>query len=269
MKFFCLIAPLNHLELSKLGKGKGFLALAQIVLKNKKYVEFIKQLKEENYYIILDNGAAENQQVNFKQLIKAIDLIQPNEVVVPDVLLNCNETLLSVEKYAHQLKHKYPKIKLMAVAQGKDSTTYYNCYKLLLVNKYIDVIGISKIAVPKCFNKNVNYKIAIRETRNYLIEKLNELNLIEKPLHLLGAGDAEEYKSYNNIKNIRSTDSCFPILAATKNNYFGIDRFQRYKTPDNYFDIVLSVKQKRIAEKNINYFNKFIGGKKDGKTKNI
>ena len=104
----------------------------------------------------------------------------------------------------------------------------------MLSKKEVSVIGLSKIAVPYCWLGATNDK-KIAESRIKCVQYLEDNNLLKKPIHCLGMGNPTEFVFYKYIKQIRSTDSCYTILAAYNNINFLEGNFTRIKTPHNYF----------------------------------
>jgi hypothetical protein len=68
-------------------------------------------------------------------------------------------------------------------------------------------------------------------------------------------GEHDEFDFYlkNNVPNIRSSDSCYTILAAINGIDFEQGDITRIPTTNAYFDAVLSENQITLAKKNINY----------------
>jgi hypothetical protein len=68
-------------------------------------------------------------------------------------------------------------------------------------------------------------------------------------------GEHTEFDFYlkNKIPNIRSSDSCYTILAAINGISFEEGDTTRIPTENAYFDVELNEAQKTLAKKNINY----------------
>jgi hypothetical protein len=81
---------------------------------------------------------------------------------------------------------------------------------------------------------------------------------LRKPLHLLGMGEHNEFDFYlkNRIPFIRSSDSCYTVLAALNNIRFADGNLTRIPTTNAYFDAILTDEQKLIAKENIEYLKK-------------
>jgi aminoglycoside phosphotransferase (APT) family kinase protein len=73
-------------------------------------------------------------------------------------------------------------------------------------------------------------------------------------------GEHNEFQFYldNNISNIRSSDSCYTILAALHGIDFEQGNLTRIPTTNEYFNATLTEDQKQLAKKNINFLkNKY------------
>lgn len=247
---FCAISPLNHLDLML--QGDMIFALAHLFIQNSSYREFIHDCKDKGWYIIMDNGAAEYSLVKSDILLQICKDLRPSEVICPDSLFNKNETLANLD-FARDVKlFISPDIKVMGVPQGVDVCEWLSCYKEMLEDSYIDVIGLSKISVPHCFLGSKNDE-DIMESRHLCFKILRSSKLIKKPIHLLGAGNPNEFSFYNNHPLIRSNDTCNWIWSAINDIVFKEGNFQRIKTPHDYFERKLSNNQINKAIYNIEW----------------
>lgn len=264
-KFF-VIPPVKHLDLALYNNMKSLYCLAHLCLpeKNpdyKEYIDFFKGKANEGYHVILDNSAAEADLVTPETLIALTKEIMPTEVIAPDYLYNESMTLFVLEEFADMMEDEnlLGKVKLFAVPQGKTVGEYLRCYICMLENTRVDVIGLSKLTVPKCFAELTDSN-AVSVNRRYLIKLLNELDLIKKPIHCLGMRGISEYYAYKNIPLIRSTDSCYTVLGAINNEELKADKIVDTvnETPHDYFFWKLTDKQIKLAKKNINELKKVI-----------
>ncbi|RLG12942.1 hypothetical protein DRN69_06310 [Candidatus Pacearchaeota archaeon] len=231
---FYVIPPVKYQYLSHL--GDRYFCLAQLYVKYKSYRKFFLDRKKEGRFITLDNGAAERSLVTEEVLLNVVKELQPNEVIAPDILFNKEKTILSLENFIFKMKKlgylKYTKI--FGCPQGSNKKEWISAYKYMLSKKEVSVIGLSKIAVPYCWLGATNDK-KIAESRIKCVQYLEDNNLLKKPIHCLGMGNPTEFVFYKYIKQIRSTDSCYTILAAYNNINFLEGNFTRIKTPHNYF----------------------------------
>ena len=251
-----VIPPLKHLELAHMG-DKCYYTLAHLYYQHEHYRQFFKAAVKKKDFVILDNSAAERSLVTEDILIEIVRDLQPSEVIAPDILLDKNNTLKALIRFIKRLeKEKLNNANIFAVPQGKTRKEWLECYKEMLNNPYVKVIGLSKISVPFCWYKRATKDTYIKEARNKCIKYLNKNNLIKKPIHCLGQGDFKEFKAYKNIPLIRSTDSCYPILAAINGIEYS-KNFKRIETHNNYFETKMNRKQIERAILNILCLKKY------------
>lgn len=256
MKFY-LIPPNQNLNLMHYGDNVYF-ALAHHYLFDKDYRDFFLEIRKNNSeaFITLDNGAAEHSLVTEKDLLHAVEELKPNEVIAPDVLFNLNQTIANLYSFTDKMKYKgyLNHTNIFGCPQGSTKEEWTECYIKMLTNPYVSTIGLSKIAVPKCWN-NASEDKQIALSRNECVQHLKDKNWLKKPLHLLGMGEHTEYQYYvdNKISCIRSSDSCYTVLAAIHNISFETGNTERIPTTNDYFDVLLTAEQEKLAIKNIEY----------------
>ena len=255
MKFYT-IPPNNHLELMDL--GDRYFCLAHHYVQNEHYKKHFLELRKKNpkVWITLDNGAAEHSLVTEQVLLDITAELKPDEVIAPDVLFNKDQTLKNFFEFAAKMLQKglLSHTSIFACPQGTIKSEWLDCYTQMCQNPFVQTIGLSKIAVPKCWNDAEDDKL-IGLSRNQCVKELHERNLLIKPLHLLGMGEHDEFDYYlkNKIPFIRSSDSCYTILAALNGIDFTKGDTTRIPTTNQYFDAKLTADQKELAKKNIDY----------------
>lgn len=252
MKFY-IIPPVNHLDL--MHYGDRYFCLAHLYLSNEQYANFFKQL-DKDCFITLDNSAAERALVTEEKLLQIVKELQPNEVIAPDILFDNTATLSNLLSFINKMKNKglLKKTNIFGCPQGTCIINWLDCYKKMLDIEEVSVIGLSKIAVPKCFLNKENDE-GILEARHKCYDLLEESNLIQKPIHLLGAGDMREFTYYKNPL-IRSNDSCNTVWSAVNDICFEEGNFKRIPTVNAYFDKLLTDSEREMALQNINWLMK-------------
>lgn len=244
-----IIPPLKHLDLMHL--GDRYFCLAHLYYQYPHYRDFFKKVRESSQFVTLDNSAAERSLVTEDVLIEIVRDLKPNEVIAPDVLFNKEQTLKNLSNFKKRLKKEGLKVNIFGCPQGSSQREWIDCYETMLHDPSVAVIGLSKIAVPYCwFNKSTKDQ-NIAEARNKCIRYLEEKGLLQKPLHFLGMGDPKEFKQYNN-SYIRSTDSCYTVLAAINDINFR-KNFKRVETTNDYFQKSLTKAHIDCAFYNIHY----------------
>lgn len=260
MKFYA-IPPNKHLNM--MDNGDRYFALCHHYLNDSTYRQHFLDLRKKNpnAFITLDNGAAEESLVTEDVLIEVVKELKPTEVISPDVLFDGYQTMLNFRSFVSKMKDLslFGTTWIFACPQGKTRETWIECYYNMLVSPFVKCIGLSKIAVPKCWN-DATGDVMIGLSRNQCVEELRKQNLLLKPLHLLGMGEHTEFDYYlkNKIPNIRSSDSCYTVLAAMHGIDFSKGDVTRIPTTNSYFDVELTDDQQKLAKKNIEYLkNKY------------
>jgi hypothetical protein len=192
------------------------------------YPFYAKFAKEVPGYKILDNSLIElGGSVDLKRILTAAEAIGADEIILPDVFQKGPETIEVVNASLDVIKEIYSDgcpFKLMAVAQGRDEEEWYECYKTLLNNPYIDVISIPKVLAKMH-----------PQGRPHFVNEFCDVR--RKPHHLLGLWysihELNEYKLFDDIR------SCDTVLFGYMAKY-GLSR--QGTRPDGYtVDLVMDV----------------------------
>lgn len=264
MKNFVL-PPVKDQKLSSLGTA-GYYCLAHLYLQHETYREFFHARKNEGNFILLDNSAAEKSLVTEDILLDICEQLLPDEVIPPDVLFDQIQTEQNLLSFIEKMKERnlFGKgVKIFFCPQGTIRQEWIQSYMFGLSNEHVSTIGLSKIAVPKCWAQEVDDQ-GIDEARNECIQYLSDSDLIQKPLHLLGMGGPMEYAYYTQLpipqqKLLRSTDSCYSVLAATEGLSWENGQFERIKTPHHYFEYpTLTTPQIELAKSNVAFLQDII-----------
>jgi hypothetical protein len=199
---------------------------------------FIRSLKG---YRILDNGAAESDLRPINQLLNLIDEFDFDELVLPDVLMGCDQTLQYARSYSG-LKATRPYLKLMAVAQGMNFQELMKCITGLTHMEHVDTIGLPRWMLS-------SFGI---QSRVALARSLYEDDNYPKPIHCLGAnakwpGEMFELKG---IKNIRSMDTSLPFVYGLKRVWLPSDRVL-WREPHYFKSEILTDYQRKAVEDNV------------------
>lgn len=206
------IMPKEHMYeyyLNKSNSDKTCIVMAHLILEDKKYLDFIKQIKLSGKLILLDNSAPYlGKSIANDLLLKCINLVEPDEVVLPDSINNFEETVERTINFVKDLNYK-KKLRLIAVPQGQTLDEYERCYKLFSSMDQINSIGLS-YTVENLFTSEDPYKEFVTD-REFLISVLLKKGLInpEKKHHLLGFGNSGhlELKRLNKFSFITRCDS--------------------------------------------------------------
>lgn len=194
-------------------KSDFALVLAQNLIGNKKQKKYWREFAG---YKVLDNGAFElGSSIELNTLLDIARAINADEVVLPDVFRDVDETLKRTEE-AIKVVDKYkekglirPDLKLMAVPQGKDLYEWLTCFETFLKNPKIDVIAINR--------DSARFYGSRLKTLEHVYAGIIAVNPdIVKEYHLLGMQDNihEAREVAEKFGWVRSMDSCFPYLIA-------------------------------------------------------
>lgn len=230
-----VISPLSNLEPMKL--GDRIFALAHLWVQSREYRDFILDQKEQGYWITLDNSAAERALVTEDILIDICRELMPDEVIAPDVLFDKDETIFNARVFRDRMEQEglLGTIDIFFCPQGKTKEDWLTAYNWALNQSWIDVIGFSKIAVPNAWLESYTDDQGIKEARHMAYDYLKEQGLLVKPIHCLGQGDPTEFAYYDHPM-MRSTDSVYPVFAASLGQDFTIDHTTRTPTPHNFLE---------------------------------
>lgn len=192
------IVPLSLLDYTK--DNAYHMCLAQLVLQSEEYANFYRERAEEGKYVILDNGAAEGEALDFDDLIKAYSIVNPTEIILPDVLKDARKTLEKTIYFYEKYWGTVINYKTMVVPQGKDFDEWIKCFCSLC-----DSIPFGCVGVPKWLGSNGSLD------RMKAVEYLSDYNV---EVHLLGCNEKPGViKKCSELNpRVRGCDSAFAYL---------------------------------------------------------
>ena len=172
------------------------LYLAHQILANPKQFEFLSQEKGCSYKI-LDNSAYElGKGLDLEQLLKAADIIDANEIVLPDIFKS-NDSFEYSLKYLIEIPANF-KRKIAFVAQGSN-----------IIDLKYNLTRIKQL-------KRVNTIMLPKWSWAWRMDLMNTLVTTEKEIHWLGMGDSITEVIGTHTCNIRTIDTgYFVALAST------------------------------------------------------
>ena len=177
-------------------------------------------LKTDSRFTILDNGADElGEGMSGADLYDLMLWIEPEELILPDVLGNKEQTIENSTKFHKDfLSKKTRPDSLMAVPQGLTYDDWITCYNHFLKWDEVDVLGIPydiEFDIPGREVREGLTKTEKRARRRLaLVKFLDEWDQLRKPLHLLGMNNLWELGNYDRFESVRSTDTTAPFAAA-------------------------------------------------------
>lgn len=220
------IVPQNFLHLT--AEANFHMALAHLVGTEgyEEYTEFFKNRKE-GAFCILDNGVIEGKPMPIETIIEKAELINADEIVLPDAYKDASATIQLVENAIAVLCEKYGEhqwpFTLMVVPQGVDKEDWIACAKILLsaYGEYIDTIGIPKHLIETTGRDGRLY--AISDLSDEIDLEGYEIHLLgcwQTPLEVLTIAKASEQMI---IPKVRSCDSAIPYVYARNGLRFSDD----------------------------------------------
>lgn len=214
------IVPQHHLHL--IAWQDYHLALAHLINKPgfEYYTKFYGDMAgHPEKFVILDNGLIEGDPRPMEELLDKALQIGADELVLPDVFQNREETYRKVYDSLNKLVHGNARVRTMAVAQGKTVEEWLASARELL-KLPINTLGIPKVVA----------KLPDATGKTSWIQRLNVLQLLADDLeksdvqvHLLGCWDTPlEIKTIaaaiagGTCPEVRGTDSAIAYAFARK-----------------------------------------------------
>lgn len=224
-----LIPPFSHLDYTTLTDYQ--LLLPQLITQSPLYrYTYQTYCAADDQFVIMDNGAAEGEQLTDVQLIRIANTFKPNELVMPDVLRDGDATFDRITAFLRTIiNHPLdPSINLGIVAAGKSVKESYN-----LIQKAWTYFGdqIKTVFIPRSLLQD-----ASAAARLELAPKIRILCGTRPNIHFLGSSYvwiAEAKFAARDLPFLRGIDTSAPF------NYtiaqWRIDNGSQVKRPDGYF----------------------------------
>lgn len=238
------IVPTDLLDLIE---GRDFyMCLANVAYKNKEYADFYKKQKENGAFILLDNGAAEANQMSLEIISQVIEYIHPNEVILNDSLCNKEETLIKSKQALDYYKSKNYDCQYMFVPQGKNFREWVECYQSFKMDD-ISTIGVSKFNTSFWKESDARYDCCL------WLDKFSKHQ--NKQVHLLGCHENMKEVKYisQDFDFVRSNDTALAYIYAQ--NLLDINCGDRPKGNIDFNKSNFNINQIRQLEKNIKTFD--------------
>lgn len=182
-------------------------------------------LEEENKYerevrktrlpVMLDNGLFENLKPEpIETLIRKAVKLKAFAFWSPDYLFDAEKTKEQIDKTFEKMidydlvewQRFRPKnkIKLGAVVQANNKREWIEQFEDFYKDERIDIIGLSILSIPHCFEKRQDGIRGITSSRISCIAELNYLGFKGKDCHLLGLGES--------YADVRFATVCAPYI---------------------------------------------------------
>ena len=179
------------------------------------YQDYFLTSKAQGRYIIMDNSLHElGHAYDEDRLMYWIDVLRPDEFIVPDVWQDRDKSVVNARKWAQiKLPLGVEKVAVVQATTLHEAATCYQTYKDLGYKKIAFSYGASYYndVVPHP-NQNLGKAIG----RISVISALHKMNVIENNdrVHLLGCQVPQEFSWYRGFSFIESIDTSNPVMAA-------------------------------------------------------
>ena len=253
MKDFKIAQIVSVPHLYQIEQNHYHMCLAHLVSENTRYQIFYKRLAESGKFVLMDNGAAEGSQLSVEELLTMYKIINPTEIVLPDTLSNCVDTLRKTLAFVHEYKHL--PYRFMGVPQGKDFDEWCACVEVMLREPRINTIGISKFLNITTGNEEIRIHACA-----HIARLLAELDREDVEVHLLGCdeGPAIVGIAHTLFPFVRGCDSAFAFIATQA----GMEAItEETKRPKGEIDFIEGAVSCEALEKRMKEFENVAGVK--------
>jgi hypothetical protein len=192
------------------------------MLKDQEYASaYWDYCQNNDKYVILDNGAAEQSPYETKALLAIAKQFMVDEMVVPDVMGDWNETVTAASLFAREWLNYWQRglgnkpWKLGFVAQGKTAEEAIMCaismYTHPLVGKLMDVVY-----VPRLLLSVNNHTARLRVAQH--LHNFFRAQGVPMDIHFLGASTVwpAEVLHAADSGYVRSLDTSMPFVFSQK-----------------------------------------------------
>ena len=242
---YCPIAPISVLRDKKFEpyncSRSHVMILAHLCKEGSDYVNYYNETQKFREWTLLDNGAAENSQIDDEALIEKVKLMHPNVVIAPDTLFDGEKTIEHSMAFIKKIRSEVPQVKIMVVPHGKTEDEYIKTFHYFNECDDVDWIGVSKFVSVKPFTDRIT-----------CFMKLMEAGIqFKKPIHVLGCNNPVEISFINKIPQVKSIDSCIAYLYHNVEIPLDNSINKRLDTPETFFEKELTRDQIEQCWKNI------------------
>jgi sulfur carrier protein ThiS len=199
-------------------RSKFHLILPHLLDKLPQYKEFYKERAKQGDHILLDNSIFEHgYSFDYKKMIKYAEEMELTEISAPEVLKDREASLVLREEFLNYYVKSGSKVKILAVAQGKNLEEVEESYFELLRIPEITTLGLPfdlDDQGDSAYSGGERIRsLTLRRVVNRwgLVDRINAISYSKgielKPTHLMGLSDAVELQKYKDFPWIRSNDS--------------------------------------------------------------
>jgi len=208
-------------------------------LQNPMYREYVNTLTESrDKYVIFDNGMFEDGMMTNDRIIDMAHSWRVDEIVMPDVRGNAEETLKAVDRFLNMFELiTLPKApSLMCVVQIQSEREFEEfLYRAADIERiHFGQTGVFTFGIPRRLAEDINPLTRVQ------IAQWISMVLPSNPIHLLGyARHGRHPREFNEVQEtagiVRSMDTDAPFVWASNEAF--MDTSGRYERPPGYMDI--------------------------------
>lgn len=235
------------------------------LLYNERYSTFFSRAKKLGQYIILDNGAAEGQEVAWSRLIDVANVYKVDEFVLPDVMGNPDATLAMAKDFLLEVRGRLPiRTKLGYVLHGSTAQDAIWTYEKLKAQTPSLFSRVEVLYLPRILVTPMNPRARIEVAGHIL-----QTERLPKPIHFLGASphriDEGKWIRDGLGGKVRSMDTSAPFVYALRHAYVN-DGSRLMRDQDTYFTASVTDHVRHIAMRNCEVMDEWIGSKASAST---
>lgn len=218
--------------------NKGYvMCLANIVKKDSSYAAYYSsRASSSECFVLMDNGAAENDQLTIEELVPLYEEIQPDEIVLPDTLCDSESTLQKSKAALQYLEEWYGSyaaipFTIMAVPQGKDISEWTECAEKFVTDPRIHSIGVSKF-----LQMTTGWEMQRVNAVQRLEELIKKHKRYDLEVHLLGCSEQPATIGLiaNNFPFVRGCDSAYGYICTQA----GVNIYSSTERPSGEIDFI-------------------------------
>ena len=245
---------------------------------------YLKRRKEHpERMMILDNSAYEffvsHERFYPEDYAAVINELKPDYYIVPDTLMNAEETVYSAVSWVHTYYNdcKESGAQPFFTPQGKTKEEFDWCIEVM--TRFIEQKNLSKLlcipfhdqflreykidddVVRSVYgNQNINLKEEV--DKRYALGRVMLMKELAKKypdyrFHLLGSHDPRELRAHKDIKQIQSFDSGYPVKLGVMGVKFGDEKEKPNIIIDDFCNKSLDEDIKNLIVNNIITMKKF------------
>jgi hypothetical protein len=221
-------------------------------------------LDDDEQFTILDNGLAEDKQMDDMALLAMASWYEPSELIVPDVLAECAASVRWAKSFVDMVQeageeHPYEG-RLAFVAQGKDWQEAFRCAKEYINHPLIGAHA-NTIMIPR-------HLVTAQQPHARLLfaETLHQwMGVPEVDIHLLGGSKYfpdELFWAAKDYPFIRGMDTSMPFVFAMHGTLLGESQLRTppHREDSEAYWYWAAEGQLPVLEHNLNTFRKWAAG---------